>query len=464
MLAKNNRIMFVTMLAISIACLAQTNGVAAVDSSKTYRKIFVKDEGNRVVEIEPISETKTPHWAKNVSADKWEWRYESEPYFEGPIPFVRPPIDFDEPFFKHNHQPAITWLDNGDLLSIWYTTENESGTELTVLASRLRVGNEQWDPSSEFFKAEGRNMHGSSIFNDKKGKLYHLNGMGAENVTRSETKNMAFLVRTSVDNGITWTVPSIIGPEYKMVHQAISGAIVTNSGVIIQVCDSVRMKGSIRSVVFISKDNGKSWDNPMQPERSSESENATDKGNAIAGIHAGIVELKDGRLMAMGRGLATDGNITVSISNDMGKTWSYERSEFPDIGTGQRLVLMRLREGPLLLVSFTDGLGKNNEKNGMSLNGRSDDIFKGYGMFAAVSFDDGESWPIKKMITPGDGEYYGGAWTGEFRTTAMRAEPGGYLAGTQSPDGIIHLVSSRLHYRFNLAWLKKEFEVLDGPL
>jgi hypothetical protein len=33
------------------------------------------------------------------------------------------------------------------------------------------------------------------------------------------------------------------------------------------------------------------------------------------------------------------------------------------------------------------------------------------------------------------------------------AEPLGYLAITQSPDNVIHLASSGLHYRFNLAWL-----------
>ena len=37
----------------------------------------------------------------------------------------------------------------------------------------------------------------------------------------------------------------------------------------------------------------------------------------------------------------------------MGRTWTYSASEFPPIGGNQRLVLMRLREGPLLFISFT---------------------------------------------------------------------------------------------------------------
>ena len=48
----------------------------------------------------------------------------------------------------------------------------------------------------------------------------------------------------------------------------------------------------------------------------------------------------------------------------------------------------------------------------------------------------------------------GGEWTGTFTLDSTHAEPKGYLACTQAPDGTIHLLSSRVHYRFNLAWLK----------
>jgi hypothetical protein len=47
----------------------------------------------------------------------------------------------------------------------------------------------------------------------------------------------------------------------------------------------------------------------------------------------------------------------------------------------------------------------------------------------------------------------GATWTGEFIMDETHAEPGGYLAATQTPDGVIHLISSAQHYRFNLAWL-----------
>ena len=67
-----------------------------------------------------------------------------------------------------------------------------------------------------------------------------------------------------------------------------------------------------------------------------------------------------------------------------------------------------------------------------------------------------ENMAGKKLLT--DGEYRflnGGAWTGYFEMDENHAEPRGYLAGTQTPDNVVHILSSRLHYRFNLAWLEK---------
>ena len=64
---------------------------------------------------------------------------------------------------------------------------------------------------------------------------------------------------------------------------------------------------------------------------------------------------------------------------------------------------------------------------------------------------------MKKLLTDGvERELDGGAWTGKFTLDATHAEPKGYLACTQSPDGLIHLLSSRVHYRFNLPWIERK--------
>ncbi len=58
------------------------------------------------------------------------------------------------------------------------------------------------------------------------------------------------------------------------------------------------------------------------------------------------------RCRSCSRGRPISGRMPQSISDDIGKSWAYSASEFPVIGGAQRLVLMRLREGPLLFVSF----------------------------------------------------------------------------------------------------------------
>jgi len=287
--------------------------------------------------------------------------------------------------------------------------------------------------------------------------LVHVNGVGHAGMNRKENKNLALLCRISRDNGVTWTAPIIASPEYNDTQQPISGGLRSRDGVLIQPCDVALPKQSNYSVIQISRDGGLSWHNPAGAERFSD--DSASEGPFIAGIHAGVVELADGRLMALARRHDIDGRMPASYSSDLGQSWRYEASPFPPIGGGQRIVFMRLQEGPLLLVSFTDKRNAE-EKAGLKFRDSDGHEFTGYGLFAALSFDEGKTWPSRKLITPGAGDYDGGAWTGAFTASPDNAEHGGYLAGTQSPDGVIHLISSRLHYRFNLAWLK---EPSPGP-
>lgn len=434
----------------------------ATQAAMTYRYFEVSEAEGRVTEMRPLEAQQTPRWASAVSQDAFAWNANtnSAPRFDRPIPFVRPPQDKGEYFGSHNHQPAITWLANGDLLAIWYSTGREHGTELTVLASRLRAGARQWDPASVFFKAEDHNMHGSSIFHDGQGTLYHFNGMGPKG--GEGWARLALLLRMSTDNGVTWTPPRAIDPRFGGRHQVISGTLQTRAGVLIQNCDAVP-GGNGGTALHLSHDRGETWGDPGKDQPQPRFADGATGDGTIAGIHAKVVELDDGRLLAFGRGDTIQGRMPMSISSDLGKQWRYQASPFPPIGGGQRLVLLRLQEGPLLLVSFTSGNRQRPEANGMTFIDQQGESLIGHGMFAAVSFDQGKTWPLRKLLTPGELEepLDGGGHTHRFQPRKDRAEHAGYLAATQSPDGVIHLISSRLHYRFNLAWLTagSEFKV-----
>ena len=400
----------------------------------------------------PVLSESVPRWARGVSQERFDWTKQAskKPFFAKPIPFVVPPMDKGESFYPHNHQPSITWLPNGDLLAIWYSTNSEYGPILTVVASRMRPSMEAWDPCSEFFKAPNCNMHGSSIFHDGRGTIFHLNGMAP--TAKAGWKQLALLMRTSTDNGVTWTPPKAIDDRFTTRNQVIADMLRTQDGVLIQNCDAVP-GGSGGTALHISRDGGKTWTDPGAGKPAPAfTEGATGEGT-IAGIHAKVAELSDGRLLALGRGDAIDGKMPMSISSDLGKTWTYKASPFPPIGGGQRLVLKRLQEGPLLVVAFTSDQRTKPEANGMTFTDQKGQTFTGHGMYAAVSFDDGKTWPVRKLLTSGAGDFDGGAWTKQFTATPTRAEHAGYLAATQTPDGVIHLISSRLHYRFNLPWL-----------
>ena len=63
-----------------------------------------------------------------VDQTKWNWQAgrTNSPVFTAPQVYVHQPEPGSKvPFFKHNHQPALTWCDNGDLLAIWFSTNEE---------------------------------------------------------------------------------------------------------------------------------------------------------------------------------------------------------------------------------------------------------------------------------------------------------------------------------------------------
>ncbi|MGM9804699.1 MAG: SUMF1/EgtB/PvdO family nonheme iron enzyme [Muribaculaceae bacterium] len=397
------------------------------------------------------------HTAVKHETHKWKATSRNKPVFCEPKVYVINPHDNVTPFYLHNHQPAVTWTDGGDLLAIWFSADQENGRDMVVLSSRLHPGAESWTPAELFFKVPDRNMTGSSLLNDRKGTLYHLNGVEAA----GDWQNLAMAMRRSHDGGVTWSRPTIIEPEHTMRHQVIQGPIVLADGTLVQLCDAGPGSEDGTSI-HLSHDGGDNWYDPWDGAPLPQfTEGGT--GSTIAGIHAGIVQLADGSLMAMGRGIdnaviGTDGKkyLPISISTNQGKTWTYHASPFPPIQGHQRLVLLRLQEGPIMLASFTDHPTRTPRKEqGMMFTDTNGNTFRGYGAYVALSYDEGRTWPVRRLLTDGKERHLnGGAWTQFFKMDATHAEPRGYLAATQSPDGMIHLLSSRIHYAFNLAWIE----------
>jgi len=365
----------------------------------------------------------------------------AEPYFRGPRQFVNAPPPADCPVWaRHNHCPALVNCPNGDLLAVWYTCRSEPGRELGIVASRLRHGQSQWQPASPFWDAPDRNDHASALWLDERGTIYHFNGLSAAATWGS----LATIMRTSSDSGATWSKARLIRPEHGLRHMPVESVIRSREGAILVPCDAV-VGGAGGTAVLISRDDGRTWTDPGEG-RPAPDFSAGSTGAWIAGIHAGFAQLADGRLMAFGRGNLIDGRMPMSVSDDLGQNWTYAASPFPGISGGQRLVVLRLAEGPILFCSFA----KRSTITDASATERPVS-----GLFAALSTDEGKTWSIKRPITD-DGPprpVDGGGNTGSFTMSHSSAEPRGYLSICQTPDGLIHLISSKQHYTFNLAWL-----------
>ncbi|MDR1369214.1 MAG: SUMF1/EgtB/PvdO family nonheme iron enzyme [Dysgonamonadaceae bacterium] len=375
---------------------------------------------------------------QNVKQTKKKWKLvpKDKPVFHDAMDFIRADaIPGNVPYWGRHHVPCITWCDNGDILATAFTAADDHLTQIAVLTSRLRDGANQWDPPALFFIAPDHSVNSAVLWHDSNGELHHYNSISLP----EKCYNFSVTKRVSKDNGVTWSEPVIVNERF------------TSAPFWAQV-DMVKLSdGRLAfptdvhngTILFASNDSGDSWEEITRYEWNKEQFAKTDGVSGwIAGIHASFVELKDGNFLALGRYSDINGHSPFSISNDKGKSWTYEASPFPPIGSWQRSIIKRLNEGPLLLTSFTD-LGASyadKTQKGIEVIDKNGRVQQIYGLFSALSFDEGKTWVHRKLIPIKASDPY----TSPF---------GGYLSGTQTPDNMIHIVSSQFYYRFNLAWL-----------
>ena len=345
-----------------------------------------------------------------------------KPYFKGPRRFVNIPIDMSGPVFaSHNHNTSIIECPNGDLLTSWFSTVSEGGREVVQACSRLRWGDEQWEQASQLWDAPDRNDSGNRLWYDGKDTIYHF-----ANPSFAAVSTATLAIRESKDNGVTWSVPRIALPEFARGQGPANMIFRMSDGAIGMPTDF----GGSR--VWISRDETLTW------KRAS---------GQTAGVHAPVIELDDGRLIAFGRGGKIDGMMPMSLSSDSGESWTYSASEFPPIGGKQKAVLLKLKQGPLFFASFAD--------LGTDIIDASGTKRKIRGLFAAISKDQGKTWINKRLVTD-DGPAHPVETTagGLCLMSSRNSEFRGYMSAIQATNGLIHLITSRQHYAFNLKWLE----------
>ncbi len=305
-------------------------------------------------------------------------------------------------FAGWNHFTTITVCPNGDVLAVWYSTVQEEGRELSQAASRLRVGSDQWEPASSFFTVPDCNTHAPTLLCDGK-RLYHF-------FTQSlhSWDGAAVGMRTSEDSGATWSKPRIIlARDHPQNMSQPCSAFVAKDGTVVLAVDG---DGGHRDErVLTSRDRGETWKVGQGDLR---------KAAGAYAIHPTVVQMGNGNTLAFLRG---PNPMPSFISKDMGETWEPRPTPFPGIGIGQKAHALKLQSGALLLVTFDN---QWNEKG----------IAGGKGVFAALSLDDGKTWPHVRKVD----------------------NLGGYMSAAQAPNGVIYHYGSRMQAAaYNEAWLKE---------
>lgn len=190
-------------------------------------------------------------------------------------------------------------------------------------------------------------------------------------------------ITRSRDDGATWAPPEEITaqvkrPEWTWYATGPGNGIQLRTGRLVVPCDHiVKGTGAMHAHVIYSDDRGKSW--------------------AIGGVaeaqtnESAVVELKDGSLLLNMRSYARRNLRAVSLSRDGGLTWE-----------GARLDPALVE--PVCQASLVLAVPAGKKSDGRLLFSNPADS-KRVRMTVKLSYDDGRTWPVAKLIHSGPSAY-----------------------------------------------------------
>ncbi len=275
-----------------------------------------------------------------------------------------------------HHCATITSFDDGELLACWYSYAGPGELDdSAIYLSRKFSGEENW--SEPILIAKHSEKDGNPVLYSEGDKVWLFQA-----VTPFGWDSTRIILRISEDRGYTWSddisVSGVYGLNVKYPPIRLS-----SGKLLLGAYDEV----GDRSVFLVSSD-GTKW--------KFLSSICSNPGN----IQPSIVQLSDNRILSIMRNVGK-GWLWVSESANEGASWSEPiDSGFPNPASAAQLY--RLSNGHLILI-YND----SNEKRSP--------------LTVALSVDEGKTWPYKKNLVEGDGEF-------------------SYPCCTQSSDNLIHIL------------------------
>jgi predicted neuraminidase len=340
--------------------------------------------------------------------------------------------------FPHNHASNLFSMINGDMLCTWFSGTKEGRPNISVVISRMKAGNNEWDKPVVLKDDPTRSEQNPVLFETNDGKLWII--YTAQISIHQDTAIVRY--RTSQDNGYTWSEPkTLFDKPGTFVRQP---PVILNGGELLlpayySLKSDEGFLGKDYSVVKITADNGKTWSEyPIH--------------NSEGLVHMCPVKLVDGSILGFFRSRKAD-RIYLSKSKDNGRTWSKPEPTML-LNNNASIQCTMLNNGHLAMVfnnvnaEISPPVGntppwfdKKDVESNVSLQRGSGSAVWGVvrsPLAIAISEDEGKTWPYIKNIEIGEdcGD------RPEFSYPSMK----------QTPDCLIHI---------SYTWLRKAIKYIS---
>lgn len=337
--------------------------------------------------------------------------------------------------FDTAHGPGLLEAENGDLICVWFAGSFEGNADIHIISSRLPKGASSWEPVVDVSCDPHRSEQNPSLFQNPNGEIWAIYTAQLDRVEGKDNMQFTSIVRrqTTRDFGKTWEPPAVLFPEEgTFCRQPIQ--ILSNGRWIMGtwICsDCANGLAGDPTAFRLSDDGGKTWRTVMMPKSSGR-------------VHANVVELEKGELVAFMRSRAAD-NIYISRSEDYGETWSAPAAtELPN--NNSSISALKLHSGRIA-IAYNPTHAPNADPDSCAWPGLRCPVA------VALSEDGGRTFPMVRYMELGEG--FVGA---ENSTNNMTYE---YPCLMQSRDGRLHL-SFAYQNRSGIKWMSFTEENVMG--
>ena len=311
------------------------------------------------------------------------------------------------------HAPALLELPNGDMLCCWFAGTYEGSADIRIICSRLERDGDRWSKPVDISGDPTRSEQNPSLFYGPDDAVWAIYTAQLDRQAGKDNMQFTSQIRCqkSTDGGRTWgPYETLFAREGSFCRQPIQ--VLANGRWIFGnwLCtDSVDGLSGDPTAFQISDDQGKTW-------------RQVDTPNSRGRVHANVVEMDDGHLLAFMRSREAD-FIYRSESFDWGDTWS-EPKPTPLPNNNSSISALRLQSGRVA-IAYNPTCTPDPKPGKAAWPGLRCPVA------VALSEDGGLTFPIVRWMERGEG------YMGEENRTNNKQYEYPYLM--QSRDGMLHL-------------------------